>query len=210
MLKRGMILAVSAQVFLGCALNTAIDTSEPQSGTLTMAISNADDAAVLAKAAVRPGMSNIEHVWLTIKKVQAHTSGPGEWATIATPDARFDFLQLVNGVTKPLDLYPLKPGHYTQLRLILSDANEIMVNGKTEPLFVPSGVQSGIKLIRQFTIAEGEKTEICLKFDILKAIHYTPGQGYIMHPTYKTIACDGSAVDESVIDDTPITDSNLD
>jgi hypothetical protein len=29
-------------------------------------------------------------------------------------------LTLVSGVTQTLDVYPLKPGHYTQIRLILA------------------------------------------------------------------------------------------
>jgi hypothetical protein len=190
MLKRCMIIAAFAQVFFGCALNNTVNTSEMQSGSLTVALSNSDTPDALAKVAVQPGMSGIEHVWLLIKEVQVHTSGDGEWATIATPNARFDFLELVNGVTQPLDIFPLQPGHYTQIRLVLGDVNEIVVNGQSAPLVVPSGVQSGIKLVHQFTIAEGVKTEICLQFDILKAIHFAKGQGYIMHPTYKTILCD--------------------
>jgi hypothetical protein len=167
-------------------------------GTAVINISNGDFDGTLAKTAVVPKFTGVEHVWLTIKKVDVHTSSDS-WVTIAEPNARFDFLNLVNGLTTPLNLYPLPSGHYTQIRLILAEdvegeaaANEIVVNGQSFPIRIPSGTQSGIKCIHQFTIEPNQQTEICLQFDVLKAINFNNGNGYMMKPAYKTIQCDGS------------------
>lgn len=71
-------------------------------------------------------------------------------------------------------------------------ANEIVVNGQSFPIRIPSGTQSGIKCIHQFTVEPNQQTEICLQFDVLKAIKFNNGNGYTMKPAYKTIQCDGS------------------
>jgi hypothetical protein len=192
--------------------------SSPQtSGSVVVNVSNGDDA--LAKSIVRPELTGVENVWLTIKQVDVHTSG-GNWVTVAQPNARYDFLKLVNGLTVPLNLYPLPAGHYTQIRLILAEdglgevgtipANEIVVNGNPFPIRIPSGIQTGIKCVHQFTIEPNQKTEICLQFDILKAIKYTNGNGYQMMPTYKTIMCDGSQEQTPAPDPTPTPDPTPD
>jgi hypothetical protein len=180
---------------------------------LRFTLSNGDDdASLLAKKIA--GSDTVEHVWITIKEVQLHSAGDSSdngWKTVATPDRKFDFLNLVNGLTAPLDLYALPAGHYTQIRLILaegsgSDAstaaleNSIVINGTTSPLLIPSSWQTGIKCVRSFFIKENETTEICLAFDVWKAIHYSDGNGYMMRPTYRTYKCDGSAPDPEVPD----------
>lgn len=177
-----------------------IQSSQLQaSGTAVMNISNGDGA--LAKTIVDTELVGVQHVWLTIKQVDLHTSD-SNWVTVAQPNARFDFLSLVNGLTTPLNLYPLPAGHYTQIRLILAEdgessdgivpANEIVVNGESFPISIPSGTQTGIKCVHQFTIDPNEFAEICIQFDILKAINYNNGKGYTMKPAYKTIKCDGT------------------
>jgi hypothetical protein len=154
-------------------------------GTLRLNISHTES---LSKS-LASGPSVVEHLWITIKEVQVHTSGGDGWQVAAAPGKSFDFLELVNGLTVPLEIYPLAPGHYTQLRLLLEDINEIVIDGETSPITIPSGLQTGIKLVRQFKIEEGEETEICIDFDIEKAVHTASGEN-IMHPTYKTIKCD--------------------
>ena len=55
-------------------------------------------------------------------------------------------------------------------------------------------IQSLIVALLTFPIfiEEDEVTEICLRFDVIKAIHYSEGNGYMMHPAYQTYKCDGS------------------
>jgi hypothetical protein len=206
MIKNLVVCCGLALAGLGCtnSMQNASESSEI-SGTAVMNIGNSD--GVLAKEALGQGLTGVENVWLTIKQVDIHTSGNG-WVTVAQPNARFDFLQLVNGLTTPLTLYPLPAGHYTQIRLILAEdgdavANEIVVNGQTFPIRIPSGIQTGIKCVHQFTINPNQETEICLQFDILKAIKFAAGTGYSMRPTYKTVLCKGQPYDPSNPDEVP-------
>jgi hypothetical protein len=192
-MKKGLlsvVLAVSsAAMIVGCNLG-----SEPMSlkvGALKINLSSQTEA--LAKTLGLPTVAgSADHIWLTITEVQLHTSGGKGWQTAATPNAKFDFLALVNGVTAPLNLYPLPADHYTQIRLLLAETNTVEIGGVEYPLTIPSGTQTGIKLVRQFTIEENEETEICIEFDLTKAVKDLDGS-YKMGPAYKTDKCDGQA-----------------
>ncbi len=210
-----IIFSSVVMVVIACApdytqpVQAIADGTAQLTGSLRLNMANGDeDSAALAKKI--PGRENqndsVEHIWLTIKEVQIHTAGDTSdngWKTVSTKYRQVDFLKLVNGLTEPLDLYALPAGHYTQIRLILAEdrelvyggtivANSIVVNGETFPLTIPSGLNTGIKCVHSFTIAENEVTEICLKFDALKAVHYAPGNGYMMKPAYKTYKCEGT------------------
>ena len=81
---------------------------------------------------------------------------------------------------EPLGLTPLEAGHYTQLRLVpvpnssnpITLANSVVLSGTTTeiPLDTPSGIQSGIKLIHQFTVNSGQRVDLLLDFDACKSV----------------------------------------
>jgi hypothetical protein len=182
--------------------NTSSDNVQA-TGSLTLNLSNGDDPTLTGLA--KNKIDSVEHIYLTITKVLVHiaeeTSENG-WKTVATPNKQVDFLELVNGVTAPLNLFPLPAGHYTQIRLMLSEdgeycgqtiyANTIVINGKSFPLTIPSALRTGIKCVQSFFISENETTEICLSFDVRKAVHYAPGNGYMMKPAFRTYKCDAT------------------
>jgi hypothetical protein len=204
-----------ALLSLTCSSNHVIpvqntsNSDQPQTtGALRLTMSNGDD---LADSGIAKKIADsVQNIWIAIKEVQIHcaadTSDNG-WKTVASPNKRFDFLVLVNGLTAPLDLYSLPSGHYTQIRLILGNEwernywdtdsselpNEIVVNGKSYPLTIPSAFNTGIKCVRSFSIAPQEVTEICLKFEVRKAVHFAPGNGWMMKPAFQTVKCDGSS-----------------
>jgi hypothetical protein len=209
MLKLNAIIAAAVgMVWVGCQMSPG----DSKTGTLSLSLSNSETATV-AKAleAVGGGVEGIEHIMLSIKDVQVHKAGGEGWMSIATPSGKVDFLQLVQGLTKPLAVYPLAAGHYTQIRLILNEDNEITVNGQSYPLSIPSGTQTGVKLVHQFRIEANQETELCIAFDALKAISLAnDGVSYTMKPTYKIIACEtGETEDELVPIDPDIPSDNV-
>ncbi len=202
------VLAAVAILGIGCSTDKPVSVQGAM-GSLRLSLSNGDEPAAMGKKTGggknHPGEA-VEHIWITIKEVQLHCAGnspiPG-WKTVARPNQKFDFLELVNGLTAPLDLYALPEGHYTQIRLLLGDdtedyygmtipANSIVINGETFPLSIPGAWRTGIKCVRSFFIGADEMTEICLAFDCWSAIHYSGGNGYMMRPAYRTFKCDGS------------------
>jgi hypothetical protein len=206
------IVTAAALFIAGCSTTSSVQPTDnsitgAKGGTLRLSFSSGDEADGLVKNIFNGAHGDaeaVEHIWVTIKEVQIHTSGNAEengWKTVATPGARFDFLELVNGLTAPLGLHALPAGHYTQIRLFLEDQvenedgeypNAVVINGESFPLTIPSVYKTGIKCVRSFFIEEDEVTEICLRFDVIKAIHYSEGNGYMMHPAYQTYKCDGS------------------
>ena len=55
------------------------------------------------------------------------------------------------------------------------------------PLKIPSGDQTGIKLVGQFTVSGDGPTSLTLDFDASKSVHHSRGQGYTLKPTIKII-----------------------
>jgi hypothetical protein len=144
----------------------------------------------------------VRQVWIH-KSTDANDNDDG-WTTITLdPPRRINLLDL-NDPTQPnfaletLGEASLAAGHYTQLRLILerntgqSPANSVVLTNdatKTEiPLDTPSAVQSGIKLIHQFTVGSGQHVDLLLDFDACHSIVKAGLSGkYILKPVIKVI-----------------------
>lgn len=223
-MKRLVVLALSTAVLtIGCSQDKPVAVSSPSNdylaqGKLQLSVTDGSGSSAQRQISGRDnGTDVVEHIWITIKEVQLHVAGdPSEngWKTVATPDKQFDFLELVNGLTAPLDLFALPAGHYTQIRLMVDDEsvsggekkseNTIVINGETYPLLIPSAWRTGIKCVRPIFIAENEVTEICLLFNAFTAIHYSAENGYMMRPAIRTYKCDGSAdeIPEEIPDET--------
>jgi hypothetical protein len=108
-----------------------------------------------------------------------------------------------------LGIAELKAGVYHQIRLMIGDipdeglnifedphpsANYIIdVEDVVHPLKVPSGVQSGVKLVHEFEVEEDGYVELILDFDAHRSIVKAGKSGkYILKPTIKII---GTKVD---------------
>jgi hypothetical protein len=106
-----------------------------------------------------------------------------------------DLLKLQNGVTGVLtDGASVPAGSYDWMRLkVLADKNTQgqsyikLLDGTQYPLWIPSGAETGLKLVRPFTVAQGSVTRLIVDFDLRKSITAPPGQdpNYIMRPTLR-------------------------
>ena len=147
-----------------------------------------------------------DQVNVTVSKVRIHQSdtasdnSPG-WTDITlNPTRKINLLDL-NDPTQPnfaletLGETPLPAGHYTQLRLVLdrntgqSLANSVVLSGTNNEIALdtPSGTQSGIKLIHQFTVDSGQRVDLLLDFDACHSIVKTGNGKYILKPVIKVI-----------------------
>jgi hypothetical protein len=148
-------------------------------------------------------------VYVTIKQVDVHKGEEdeeeGSWATIATPNRTFNLLELVNGVREQLALADLTAGYYSQLRLILGDQPDETTNifSQAHPfphyvidtdheihkLTVPSGYQTGIKIVHGFEINENSTTELILDFSASESVVIAGRSGmYLLKPTIKVLS----------------------
>lgn len=98
--------------------------------------------------------------------------GPGGWITLGTPDRTINLLKLVGGVEESLVAGATLPaGHYGQMRLLLGAGNTVkLADGSVQPLTVPSGLQTGIKLVVSFDVAAGTTKDVWIDFDAAHSI----------------------------------------
>lgn len=147
-------------------------------------------------------------IYVTIDEVHVIPAGENDedanWQTILTPQKTFNLLELVNGVRANLGITELNTGRYAQLRLILGETPDSDVNilGVSHPfanylidnvdtsieLKVPSGLQTGIKIVGGFSIASSSSTELILDFDAARSVVQAGDSGkWLLKPTIKVL-----------------------
>jgi len=139
-------------------------------------------------------------VWVTIKDIYVHMESDPEdsWTKILDVNKTINLKTLAGGVREELGIVELTPGHYTQMRLMIGTMNTIdqalpgnyVLDTKEGPveLKIPSGVQSGVKLVQGFDINESDTTRLIFDFDVAASIVATGNSGkYILRPTIHQI-----------------------
>ena len=173
-----------ALVISGCSKGT----TSPGFGTLSLKMTDA------------PG--DYQEVNLAIIQVSAHLAGTeavAEAAAVADSDStsgwqvlraesfNVDLLTLRNGVFATLALARVPAGHYTQIRLKLGAGSNVVIDGVTHPLTVPSGLQSGYKLVGSFDVPANGVLDLALDFDAARSIVLTGSGTYILKPTVRVL-----------------------
>jgi hypothetical protein len=149
---------------------------------------------------------NVTGVYITINEIQYHRDG--QWSTFEEFEGpqTYNLLELTGGNSTLLGELTLPAGNYTQIRFMLDipekDPQPVnpgcyieFADNSTEPLFVPSGGQSGYKATGRFEVSTNETVEVTADFDIHgpNAIHVANSR-YILNPTIKLIVNDRSDV----------------
>jgi len=122
----------------------------------------------------------------------------GTLTTITFPSTQsIDLLKLQGGATSALTQGAAVPaGTYSWMRLkVLADKNMqnesyiTLTNGAQYPLYIPSGAETGLKLVSPFTVAQGSTTKLVIDFNLRKSITAPPGQdpNYILKPALRLI-----------------------
>ena len=166
-------------------------------GTGTLSVSLTDSAG------------QYKAVYVSIIGVQVHMGGnendQKNWLTIPMDLNTINLCELTNGVFEELGSIRLPSGKYTQLRLVLSDKpeeNELNIlsemhpsahyvilddiNNTVEELKIPSGYQTGVKIVKGFTINNNQTTEILLDFDASRSVVESGNSGqWLLNPTIR-------------------------
>lgn len=139
------------------------------------------------------------------------------WVTVVTPGKTYNLLELMNGVITPLGAGELEVGQYGQMRLILGEEADESLNilgeehlyanylidsdGNSYELKVPSGFQTGIKIINGFSITSAQATELVLDFDAARSVVQAGKKGkFLLKPTIKVLETVESSVGGVVYD----------
>jgi hypothetical protein len=163
-------------------------------------------------------------VYVTITEIQVHQPGTNEnnqrnWHSVDMPRTPMtvNLLDLVNGVREDLGLVDLDEGAYTQMRLIIGQTPQsgtINILSQTHPyanyvidlnddyheLKVPSGSQSGYKIVGGFDINANSTTELVLDFDACRSVVVAGNSGqWLLKPTVKVKYPDEDALIEGQV-----------
>jgi hypothetical protein len=172
-----------AVVLTSCGGGSGLDT--PANGALSVALTDAplDDAA---------------EVRIVFTGIELHrANGSTVSLDFANQPKSIDLMKLRGGVTGTLtEGAEIPAGDYDWMRLmVLAEKNSQggsyikLLSGAQYPLWIPSGAETGLKLVRPFTVAQGSTTRLLVDFDLRKSIVAPPGQdpNYVMRPTLRLL-----------------------
>jgi hypothetical protein len=143
------------------------------------------------------GNDDLAQVNVTVEQVRVHASmddapSSGRWYDIdVRPARKINLLDLTNGRLEELGTVPLPAGTYSQVRLVLSPnrgagtpANSVVLDGTTIelPLQTPSAAQSGLKIVRPFTVLPNTTVDLVIDFDACRSIVLRGNGSYLLKP----------------------------
>jgi hypothetical protein len=185
-----------------CGGGGSASESAPQFGRLTLRIT--DSPVTSAQRVV------VEFTGLEIRPVGASAPEVFDFAP-----RQIDLLALDGGGSEILLSDELLPaGEYESIRLKVNagrDASDSFIeldDGSVHPLFIPSGNQTGLKLIRGFVIGAGSTHNFTIDFDLRKSVVHPPGLGdpYLLKPVLRLVnnlevgTIEGTVAPELVVD----------
>lgn len=188
LLQTLLLILLGTMVAVSCSDNASSDSEH---GTMRILLTDA------------PG--NYDAVYIDIQAVRIHRSSSAEdgesgWIEIDTEPMIVDLLELTNGKFEVLGETDLEPGRYSQLRLILGDRNEVVIDGVSHNLSTPSAQQSGLKLQINADIEGGEMYTLVLDFDASRSIVKAGNSGrYNLKPVIRTVRLEQSGAIEGAI-----------
>lgn len=133
--------------------------------------------------------ADYDSVILMIREVAVHKEGPEDtgWYSFIPDSSSYDLLQLQNGVFAELGKLPVPTGHYTQVRLILDPGSYVVENGVRRDIIIPSGLQTGLKLVGEWDVADGDVVDLGIDFDASRSFHETGSGKLMLKPTVRIV-----------------------
>lgn len=160
---------------------------------------NGDEGSGVLQVFLTDAPADYESVIIDIQEIRVHRSSDVEadeennasesgWIVISDEPRKVDLLELTNGKTEFLGEAELEAGRYSQMRLILGDENELIMNGETHHLRTPSAQQSGLKLNIHADIESNSTYTLLLDFDASRSIVQAGNSGnFNLKPVIKTV-----------------------
>jgi hypothetical protein len=179
-----LALAISALAVSGCSKSA----TSPGFGTISLKMTDAPgdyQEVNLAIIQVSAHLGGAEAV--TEAAAEADSDSTSGWQVLRAESFNVDLLTLRNGVFTTLAIAQVPAGHYTQIRLKLGAGSNVVIDGVTHPLTVPSGLQSGYKLVGSFDVPANGVLDLALDFDAARSIVLTGSGTYILKPTVRVL-----------------------
>jgi hypothetical protein len=172
--------------------------SESGTGVVSLAVSDAPT-------------QDARQVCIEFTEAEFKKAGTGNQVIVFDPPAKIDLLAYQGMNAAPLLTdEPVDAGEYQWVRLAanaakggnggtgagmndtecIGDGSYIVTkDGAVHGLYIPSSAQSGLKLIRGFTLPVGGSADFVVEIDLMKSVHAPEGldPDYIMRPTIRLL-----------------------
>ncbi len=162
------MLAVAALALIAGACSSS-SNSGPSTGSFSVVLTDATNPLVGSATVYTHGIYLI-----------GGSDSSGQHVTITTTPASYDLLSLQNGVTAALGTSTIPVGTYSQMRLIVDSARVTLASGyhfsdntTTRLLTVPSGMQTGIKVVFDSVFVSPGQTILVVDFDVSRNFVFT-------------------------------------
>jgi hypothetical protein len=156
-----------------------------------------------------PDMETIEHVLITLERVEVHVAGDddddddatpgvpddddhdGGWRTVAAPAGTFDLVALQNDVRASLGELELGSGKITQIRLFIAPSGQnevVLVGGETCALDLEQVPTTGIKINHPFKaidVEDSSKINLVVDFDLAESVDQAGTCSFRLKPVIK-------------------------
>ncbi|MEX2639290.1 MAG: DUF4382 domain-containing protein [Balneolales bacterium] len=176
-LKKSITAVATAAIVFTVGCDTDLGSSDPKMGTMEVRLHDA------------PG--DYDEVNVFVESVQVNrTESDAGWETITEPNQSYDLLELINGAYEVIGDAVLEAGTYPQMRLILSsDNHNVVIDGESHDMFIPSGSETGIKLQINAEIQEDITYVLLLDFDADRSVVKTGNDAspvnYLLQPVIR-------------------------
>jgi len=183
-------LLILTSIFLIFAIFPGCEDKNNGTGTLNLSLTDAPT-----------DQPDVTGVYITITGLEYHKQN-NSWQTFEAYEGpkTVNLLELTDGMSEMLGSFEMEAGQYNQLRFML-DAPERgdmqpsnpgcyleYSGGETDPLFVPSGDNTGYKATGAFTVPSNGSVELTADFNVRKSVVETGTQDlYILQPTIRLI-----------------------
>lgn len=162
-------VAIGALMLAGCGGDGKSDATAGQTGRITF---GATDAPVDEADRVVLAMTEFE-----LKP----RNGPSFRVPVVEEGRELNLLEFSNGASAVLiDGEEVPAGEYEWLRIFFDMERSYVrleADGATYPIFMPSGAQTGFKLVSGFTVPANDQVAYILDFDLRRSLISPRGQG---------------------------------
>jgi len=147
---------------------------------------------------------DIAEAWVTIERLEL--VGDDGVVLLSDEVQDYDLLTLQDGITATLADTPVPSGTYSQLRIVVAEASEVLLKDEETlvTLKVPSGTETGIKvLLNEFEIAnDADLVEVLIDFDVAASFVKAGASGqYIFKPVIKPLSLEVNGIQEDLRED---------
>ena len=167
------VAAIAAGVVFSCSKDESAPGND-QGGTAGLTIKLTD------------GPGNYDAVNINIREVEVISATAGTVKLEGNP-GMYNLLDYSNGKDTVIATGGLKAGVISQIRLILGDGNNVVVDGVTYDLATPSAQESGLKLQLHDSLVAGVQYALLLDFDASKSIVQQGNGNYLLKPVIRVI-----------------------